>query len=89
MSKQEQMIEDLTKRIGERLRLWVEDSHELFDAGRLSDNAATEAIIAQLLYGVTAVISKHMPPETDVDVVKAFARLLGQARQFFKDEKKS
>jgi len=81
------MRDDLENRIGEKLRLWVRDSRELFDAGRLAKRTAIEAIIAQLLYGVTYMIARHMPQAVDKDFVEAFGGMLTDARKALHQKK--
>lgn len=80
------MRNDLEDRIADRLRLWVKDSRELFDAGRLKHREAIEAIIAQLMYGATYMIARHMPPKIDPDFIEAFGRMLANAREVISEK---
>jgi len=75
-----EMEQDLLNRIGERLRVWIEDSEDVFEMGELKRKQAHMAIISQLMFGLCWAIAHWMHPKADYDFIEAFARCLQEAR---------
>jgi hypothetical protein len=60
----EQLKRDLTKRINERLHLWVDDSIDLFEMAGLSHRDGLQAVIGQLIYSLAAACMVFdIPPD--------------------------
>ena len=74
------MQHDLERRLREKLRLWVRDGEELFDAGRLSSGDAHQAIIQQLMFGLVLAIVTWTRDAYDKEIVETFRRALINAR---------
>jgi len=82
----DQLQKDLERRAGERLKQWVHDCEELFDAGGLSSGHAHEAIIKQLVFALSVAIPKWTRGITDEQFVELFRAALQRARGHIEQE---
>jgi len=82
-----QMQEDLSQRIGDKLRTWVEDSEELFEMGKLSRSEAHVIIVMQMMIGLGWCVASWTSETCDRDLVAALGELIRQARAARKQEK--
>ena len=82
----EQLQHDLEVRASERLKQWVKDTEELFDAGGLSSGHAHEAIIKQLVFALSVAIPKWTRGVTDEVFVDLFRKSLQKARARIEQE---
>jgi hypothetical protein len=81
-----QMKRDLERRIGERLRQWVDDSENLFDAGQINSGLARMAIVRELITALSITVARWTRQNTDAEVIETFRQVLKSAREELKQK---
>jgi len=72
---------DLGNRIGERLKLWIKDSQELFAMARLEEDDAARAIIAELTCALAYTVAKWIDQKDDLQIAESVYSYIKQCRE--------